>query len=104
LNTKIVEKPQDNPPSNLALCGRYLFSSDSAELLEKYAHHGELTSIAIQQHWIDEGRLIGVELKGYQWYDSGSPSLWLKSQIDHALRRADLSEELRDWITNRLQR
>jgi len=104
LITGIIEKPQENPPSNLALCGRYLFDSDSAELLEKYAHHGELASISIQQHWIDESRLVGVYLKGYQWYDSGSPLLWLTSQIDHALRRPDLSEELENWLMRRLQR
>ena len=102
--TEIVEKPQENPPSNLALCGRYLFDSDSAALLEQFAHHGELASIALQQYLIDEGRLIGVELRGYQWYDSGSPNLWLKSQIDHALRRSDLSEDLVDWLNTRLQR
>lgn len=104
LVTDIVEKPKDNPPSNLALCGRYLFNSDAAELLEKYAHHGELASIAIQQHWMDERRLVGVNLEGYQWYDSGSPVLWLKSQIDHALRREDLSEELHSWLSDRIQR
>ena len=48
--------------------------------------------------------LIGVELEGFQWYDSGAPLPWLKSQIDYALRREDMSDEIRDWLKDRLQR
>ena len=104
--TSIVEKPDKaDAPSNLVLCGRYIFTEDFSELLSQYdlATHGELQSIAIQQHWMDNSGLVGVLLDGYQWYDSGSPLPWLKSQIDHALRRPDMNQELRDWLIQRLQ-
>ena len=101
----IVEKPsREQSPGNLVLCGRYLFTSDTAELLEKYdfENYGELQSIAVQRHWMDNDGLVGIELEGFQWYDSGSPLPWLKGQIDHALRREDLSEDLREWLVKRL--
>jgi UTP--glucose-1-phosphate uridylyltransferase len=103
--TEIVEKPlPENAPSNLVLCGRYVFTSDAAALLEHYdvETHGELQSIALQQHWMDNGGLHGVELEGYQWYDSGKPLPWLKAQVDHALRRQDMAQEFRSWLEQRL--
>jgi len=103
----IIEKPsRSTAPSNLVLCGRYLFTEDTADLLAKYSfeEYGELQSIAVQRHWMNNQGLIGVELEGYQWYDSGAPLAWLKSQIDYALRRDDVSEEMRNWLAQRLQR
>jgi UTP--glucose-1-phosphate uridylyltransferase len=102
---EICEKPNpEDAPSNLVICGRYLFTSDAKSLLEKYdvQTHGELQSIALQQHWMSHDGLLGVELSGYQWYDSGKPLPWLQAQVDHALRRSDLSEEFRSWLTARL--
>ena len=104
---EIIEKPnREAAPSNLVLCGRYLFTEDTAHLLSKYSYeeYGELQSIALQKHWMENEGLIGVELEGFQWYDSGAPLPWLKSQIDYALRREDMSDEIRDWLKDRLQR
>ncbi len=102
---EIVEKPAaDDAPSNLVLCGRYVFTADASGLLEKYdvGTHGELQSIVLQQHWMDNGGMYGVQLDGYQWYDSGKPLPWLKAQVDHALRRDDMSAEFRVWLQQRL--
>jgi UTP--glucose-1-phosphate uridylyltransferase len=104
---EIVEKPEpENAPSNLVLCGRYIFSEDTSELLSKYSfeEYGELQSIAIQQHWMQNEGLIGVELSGFEWYDSGAPMPWLKGQIDYALRREDMRDEIREWLEERLHR
>ena len=104
---EIVEKPsRETAPSNLVLCGRYLFTEDTADLLSKYSfeEYGELQSIALQKHWMENEGLVGVELEGFQWYDSGAPLPWLKSQIDYALRREDMSDEIRAWLKDRLQR
>ena len=103
----IIEKPvREDAPSNLVLCGRYVFTSDTSKLLSLYDYeqYGELQSIAIQQHWMQNEGLVGVELKGFQWYDSGAPLPWLKGQIDYALRRGDMNDELRSWLNERLQR
>jgi len=102
---EICEKPlPENAPSNLVMCGRYLFTSDTKELLQHYdvEAYGELQSIAIQQHWMKNDGLIGVELTNFQWYDSGKPLPWLQAQVDHALRRRDLSTSFRAWLQERL--
>lgn len=103
----IVEKPsRESAPSNLVLCGRYVFTEDTAELLNEYSFEkfGELQSIELQKHWMKTNGLIGVHLNGFQWYDSGTPLSWLKGQIDYALRRQDLSDDVRSWLEKRLQR
>jgi UTP--glucose-1-phosphate uridylyltransferase len=102
---EIVEKPSlDDAPSNLVLCGRYLFTPDCKALLQKYdvETYGELQSIAVQQHWMNNDGLLGVELSQFQWYDSGKPLPWLQAQVDHALRRSDLSESFSAWLKKRL--
>ena len=102
---EICEKPtQEQAPSNLVLCGRYLFTSDAKNLLRHYdvEKYGELQSIALQQHWIKNDGLLGVELTNFQWYDSGKPLPWLQAQVDHALRRKDLSATFRAWLQERL--
>ena len=102
---EIVEKQtSDDAPSNLVLCGRYLFTSDCKALLKTYdvETYGELQSIAVQQHWMKNDGLIGVELSQFQWYDSGKPLPWLQAQVDHALRRSDLSEPFSAWLKERL--
>jgi UTP--glucose-1-phosphate uridylyltransferase len=102
----LVEKPSiEDAPSRWVLCGRYLFTPDTAELLTEYdlASHGEMQTIAIQRYWMaQDGGLIGVDLDDHQWYDSGSPLSWLIAQIDHALRRDDLADGLRAWFDGRL--
>ena len=101
----MVEKPSpEEAPSQLALCGRYVFPASTQDLLNiyNYEQHGDLQSIALQQHWMDEGTLHGLVLEETQWYDSGAPLLWLKAQVDHALRRSDYSEEMRAWLEQRL--
>ena len=103
--TGIVEKPEPQAaPSTLALCGRYVFPVDAKAILASctYEEHGDLQSIALQQRLIDEGRLHGVVLSNTQWYDSGSPLKWLEAQVDHALRREDLSSDFVAWLNQRL--
>ncbi len=104
--TEIVEKPDiENAPSDSVLCGRYLFTEDFKDLLIKYSveKFGELQSIEIQKHWMNsEQGLDYVDLDDHDWYDSGQPEVWLKAQIDHALKRKDLGPSLREWLVQRL--
>ncbi|MEL0331060.1 MAG: sugar phosphate nucleotidyltransferase [Candidatus Poseidoniales archaeon] len=103
--TSMVEKPTaDQAPSRLALCGRYVFPAETQRLLTTYTYeqHGDLQSIALQEHWMNEGTLHGLVLDNTQWYDSGAPLLWLKAQVDHALRRGDYADDMRAWLEDRL--
>ncbi len=101
----IVEKPTlAAAPSRLALCGRYVFPKETENLLQTYSYeaHGDLQSIALLQHWMDDGTLHGIVFEEAQWYDSGAPLLWLKAQVDHALRRPDYRDEFIEWLRHRL--
>lgn len=102
---EVIEKPPlGMAPSDLALCGRYLWTEDASRLLEHYGveEHGELQSIRVQEHWMNDGGMEGVVHENAVWYDAGRPLPWLKAQIDHALRREDFGPELREWLTSRM--
>ena len=102
----IVEKPSmEEAPSTYALCGRYVFAENTFELLDQYSaeKYGELQSIAVMKHWMDSGHLHAHVLPdSVSWYDSGLPLEWLKSQIDHALRRPEYVQDLQAWLKQRL--
>lgn len=98
----IIEKPDPTQsPSHLVLCGRYILPENTSEILELYPEneYGELQSIALLNHLIKYGGLEAVKLDRYQMYDSGDPLSWLKSQVDHALRREDFGDDIRAWLS-----
>ena len=97
----IVEKPEESSaPSNFVLSGRYLLPHDSANILEELPleEHGEMQSISLLKFLIENGGLNAVNLEGYRMYDSGDPISWLKSQIDHSLRREDFGRDYKNWL------
>ena len=101
----IVEKPDiESAPSEYVLCGRYIFPENTEEILEMYplSEFGELQSIEVLNHLIENGGLNAVKLDHFSMYDSGNPLSWLKSQIDHALQREDLGDALKTWMEERI--
>ena len=101
----IVEKPDiESAPSEYVLCGRYIFPENTEEILEMYplSEFGELQSIEVLNHLIENGGLNAVKLDHFSMYDSGNPLSWLKSQIDHALQREDLGDALKTWMQERI--
>ncbi len=70
--TRLVEKPE-NPPSNMALVGVYLFSTrimDAARRLKPSAR-GELEITEAIQNLIDDGAEVGFEIVSGWWKDTG---------------------------------
>jgi UTP--glucose-1-phosphate uridylyltransferase len=103
----ITEKPSSaDTKSDLVLCGRYIFPENTSRILESFPHSefGEMQSIYLLNYLIENGGLNAVRLEGMEMYDSGDPISWLKSQIDHGLRRADISSDLLEWLKDRLSR
>ena len=102
---EIVEKPRvEDAPGRYVLCGRYIFPSNMKEVLEKYtvSEYGEMQSIRVLQHYMETSGLGVTKLDDMRMYDSGDPVLWLKSQIDHALRRRDIGNQMREWLSKRV--
>ena len=51
---------------------------------------------------VDE--LIKVaEENNFQFYDCGDPIIWLKSQVDHAMRRSEYKDDFTEWVKKRIQ-
>ena len=101
----IVEKPEkDEAPSNFVLCGRYLLPHNTLAILEEFpvSEFGEMQSIFLLERLMYEGGLVSVKMDYAEMYDSGNPLSWLKSQIDHGLRRRDMRADLEKWIRKRL--
>jgi UTP-glucose-1-phosphate uridylyltransferase len=81
-----------------------LWPGNAEELLKQFSleEFGEMQTIEIQKNWMQNEGYLGVDLDDYSWYDSGNPLSWIIAQIDHALKREDLSEPLTAWLKNRL--
>tara|TARA_B100002052_G_scaffold278997_1_gene285855 strand:+ start:1364 stop:2308 length:945 start_codon:yes stop_codon:yes gene_type:complete len=97
----ITEKPnRDQVLSNLALCGRFIFPQGVKEILEmaEISGMGELQSIGLLNYLIENVGLEVYEFEDYSFLDSGEPVSWLKAQIEHAIFREDLRNEIIPWI------
>ncbi|MUG70831.1 MULTISPECIES: UTP--glucose-1-phosphate uridylyltransferase GalU [Paenibacillus] len=95
----LVEKPKQDPPSNLAISGRYILTPEIFPILEQTAPGvgGEiqltdaLNVLANQQlmhSYIYEGTM----------YDVGSKLGFLKATVEYALQNKELSEEFSAYL------
>ncbi len=80
--TELVEKPPiENAPSNLAVVGRYVLSSNVFESLKtiKPGAGGEYQLTDAIAHMMKQGeRVLAVKLDGIR-FDTGNPQGWLKA-------------------------
>jgi glucose-1-phosphate thymidylyltransferase len=69
---KIIEKP-DDPPSNLAVIGAYLYDNCVFDYIEELelSDRNELEVSDLNQKYLENGELEYRELNGY-WYDAGT--------------------------------
>lgn len=99
----LVEKPKTNPPSNLAIMGRYILEPEIFDILENTGKGvgGEiqltdaLQTLAKQQEiysYIYEGRL----------YDVGDKLGFLEATIDYALKNEELSYSFRRLLKEKV--
>jgi UTP--glucose-1-phosphate uridylyltransferase len=101
----MVEKPTlEEAPSNLAIIGRYVLGPEIFDTLEN-VRPGALNEIqltdAIAAHMESPG-VYGHEFSG-EHFDVGTPLGMLKASVSAGLRRDDVGDELRDWLTVALE-
>jgi UTP--glucose-1-phosphate uridylyltransferase len=96
---KLVEKPKSNPPTNLAVMGRYVLPPDMWGILEavKPGVGGEIQLTDALDVLAGQGRLIGVQIEGVR-YDAGDRLGYLQANIAYALKRPELREGLLAWL------
>ena len=97
---QLVEKPAlADAPSNLAMAGRYVFSADIFEILEKTSpgKNGEIQLTDAMVTMLSGGEMYGLCFEGKR-YDIGDKLDFLKTNIDFALRRDDVGPGLAEYL------
>ena len=86
--SKIVEKPQSNPPSNLAVVGRYLLSGEVMEALKNtepgFGNEIQLTDAISKMLQKDE--MLGLKYNAKK-FDCGSREGFIKANIHFAKKQ-----------------
>jgi UTP--glucose-1-phosphate uridylyltransferase len=92
----LVEKPRSNPPSRLAIVGRYVFPPAIWDHLAatRPGHGGEIQLTDAMKALIGGPGLYGVEVAGTR-HDAGDKLGYLRANIAYALKRPDLREAVR---------
>ena len=96
---QLVEKPKKDPPSSLAVIGRYVLPPSVFEILERIRPGvgGEIQLTDALAVLAREDGLLGYRFEGDR-YDAGDRVGYLKANVAYALRRPDLGPALRDWL------
>ncbi|MCL2178218.1 MAG: UTP--glucose-1-phosphate uridylyltransferase [Proteobacteria bacterium] len=87
----IVEKPPSNPPSNLAVIGRYMLPPTLFGELEKTGRGagGEIQLTDALARMVDAPGLLGYLFKGRR-FDTGDKLGFLEANVAYALKRPEL--------------
>jgi UTP--glucose-1-phosphate uridylyltransferase len=97
---RLVEKPKVDPPSRLAVIGRYVLPPRIFEILEavKPGVGGELQLTDALAVLAREEGLLGYRFEGDR-YDAGDRLGYLKANIAFALKRPELAAPLRAFLS-----
>src|SRR5512138_416128 len=96
---RLVEKPKKDPPSQLAVIGRYVLPPRIFEILDRIPPGvgGEIQltdALAVLAR--DDG-LLGYRFEGDR-YDAGDRLGYLKANFAFAMKRPELASQLRSWL------
>jgi UTP--glucose-1-phosphate uridylyltransferase len=96
---RLVEKPKKDPPSALAVIGRYVLPPRIFEILEQVRPGvgGEIQLTDALAVLAREDGLLGYQFEGDR-YDAGDRVGYVKANVAYALKRPDLGPQLRDWL------
>ena len=95
----LVEKPQSNPHSNLAIIGRYILSPGIFNALEetKPGKGGEIQLTDALRILLRTQEIYALEFEGTR-YDAGDKLGFLKANVSLALKRPELRAEFRKFL------
>ena len=99
----VVEKPQEkDAPSDLAIAGRYILSSNIFEYLRttKPGAGGEIQLTDGISALLKNEAAFAYEYKGLR-FDCGSKLGYLKASVEFALRHPEIGEQFESYLKNR---
>jgi UTP--glucose-1-phosphate uridylyltransferase len=97
--TRLVEKPKANPPSNLAVIGRYVLPPSIFTHLKATERGvgGEIQLTDALARLMETEGLIGYRFEGTR-HDAGDKLGYVKANIAYALKRPELKDGLMKYI------
>lgn len=97
--THIVEKPKKNPPSNLAVIGRYILPPSIFGILENQEKGvgGEIQLTDALAQLTQSNMLLGYRFEGKR-FDAGDKVGYVKANLAYALKRPELREPLLAYL------
>jgi len=96
----LVEKPHpEDAPSNLAIFGRYVLTPEIFSCIERTTpgKNGEIQLTDAIKLLLQKEKVYAFEITGTR-YDLGSKIDWLKANIEMALQREELNEDLTAYL------
>lgn len=100
--TNLIEKPNiESAPSNFAILGRYVLTPTIFKFLEtqKPGKGKEIQLTDALNRMLLEEEIIAYDFKGIR-YDVGDKFGYMKANIDYALRRDDIGEQMKKHLKN----
>jgi len=95
-----IEKPSaDEAPSNLVIAGRYVLTPDIFEYLNRTtpSKGGEIQLTDAMRMMVKDRAMYGLQLNGRRC-DIGNKEGFVRTNIEFALKRDDIAENLRRFI------
>ena len=102
----VIEKPlPDEAPSNMAVIGRYVFTPEIFECLERVepGKGGEIQLTDAIRLLLSDQTVYGYVFE-HGRYDTGNKLDWLRATVELALEREDLGPPFREFLTELVQR
>lgn len=95
----MVEKPKENPPSNVAVLGRYIIEPEVFSYLEhtEAGAGGEIQLTDALKAMAKDGNVYAYDFEGRR-YDVGSKQGYLEATVEFALKRDDLKDEFEKYL------
>ncbi len=103
---RFVEKPsRAEAPSNLAIAGRYVFTPEIFDHLDKLppGKNNEIQLTDAMANMLKERAMYGLRFKGTRW-DIGNRLDFLKTNVAFGLRRPDIGPAFRTFLEDLLAR
>ncbi len=95
----LVEKPKENPPSNLAILGRYIIEPEIFSILENTqpGAGGEIQLTDALKELAKRKEMYAYVFEGRR-YDVGDKEGFLEATVEYALRNEELKDEFSTYL------